>query len=338
MRVTRLFCLVTALIVGAQGAEAESQTQKLGDTSLAAVQRILAKDVASECTNDGTSRDDGSFEDAIRAPFVSDARFVQLLQPSSFPALLDRVCVCWVTSEGLESMSYNILAYDDNGNGGQPGTFLGGKTVSAVNLTAFDQEFFGYECSDLNIQAPSGGVYVGVGWNSAAEVHYFLCEDESASTPQAAMYTSSSAGTIWSPVTNNNPDIHALGIRAHFTQVVPPADPPPPSVPALTSLQAPGFRFWVRISDSRIGTQTATCVPETICVAGAIPTRAEILLRLTPRPGGKLWPTVIKFNTTKTEVWVQQIRTGLTRYYSLPALDPAGSTLPGLIDKVGFQQ
>jgi len=295
-----------------------------------------SKDAADECTG-GISRDDGTFEDAVRVPFVSDARFAQLLQPQSFPALLDRVCVCWNSSEGLESMSYNLLVYDDNGSGGQPGTFLGGKQVSAVNLTAFTEELFGYECSDLNVTIPSGGLYVGVQWNSAAEFHYFLCTDESSSTPAATMYTSSSGGTIWAPVTSNYPDVHALGIRAHFTQVLPPADPPPPSVPALTSSQYPNFRFWVEISDSRIGTAVTDCLPETVCVAGAIPTRAEVLVRIVgPKANGYLWPNVIKFNTTKTEVWIQQISTGEIQYYLLPALPTDSDTLPGVVDKTGF--
>ncbi len=295
------------------------------------------KDAASECTNGGVGRDDGSFENGVRVPFVSDARFVQHVQPTSFPALLDRICVCWTSSASLESMSYNLLAYDDNGNGGQPGTFLGGKQVSAVNLTAFADEFFGYECSDLNVSVASGGLYVGVQWNSASEVHYFLCTDESAATPTAPAYTSSSGGTLWTPVADAYPGTKAIGVRAHFTQVIPPADPEPPAVPALTSAQYPGFRFWVRIADTRIGTTVADCLPETVCVAGAIPTRAEVFVRIVgPKSNGYLWPNVVKFNTTKTEVWIEQISTGEIQYYLLPALPTDSDTLPGVVDKTGF--
>ncbi len=297
-----------------------------------------AKDAASECTADGSIiRDDGSFENALRIPFVSDARFVQLLTPQAFPALLDRVCVCWEASEGFVSMSYNLLAYDDTGNNGQPGTFLGGKQVSAVNLDAFTDDFFGYECSDLSVKIPSGGLYVGVQWNSAANVNYFLCTDESSSTPTAAMYTSSSGGTIWTPVGNTYPGTQALGVRAHLTQVLPPADPPPPSAPALTTSEYPNFRFWVRIGDTRLGTTVSGCLPETVCVAGSIPTRAEVFVRIVgPKSNGYLWPNIVKFNTTKTEVWIQQISTGTIQYYQLPALPIDSATLPGVVDKTGF--
>jgi hypothetical protein len=334
LNVIIMAALCTAGSVWGASQESAKQMSELGKP---AFMWNKAKDAASECTAGGVIRDDGTFEDGVRVPFVSDARFVQLLVPSSYPALLDRVCVCWDSSASLSSMSYNLLAYDDNGNNGQPGTFLGGKQVSAVNLTAFADELFGYECSDLNVLIPSGGLYVGVQWNSAANVNYFLCTDESSSTPAATMYTSSSGGTIWSPVTNSYPGTQALGVRAHFTQITPPADPPPPSTPALTSSQYPDFRFWVRISDTRLGTTVADCLPETVCVAGAIPTRAEVFVRIVgPKSNGYLWPNVVKFNTTKTEVWIQQISTGAIQYYLLPPLPTDSDTLPGVVDKTGF--
>jgi hypothetical protein len=332
--VGKTLCLAVAMLLLAASVQALGpDIRQIRDIS-PAFRWTAGKDAASECSVGGIIRDDGSFENGVRIPFVSDARFVQRLQPEAFPALLDRVCVCWTTSEGLQSMSYNLLAYDDNGSAGLPGTFLGGKQVAAVNLTAFTDEFFGYECSDLNVEVASGAVYIGVQWNSASEVDYFLCTDESASTPLTTMYTSSSGGTLWTPVTTNYEDTRALGVRAHFAEL---QDPPPPSAPPLTSSQYPGFLFWVRISDTRPGTTVPDCLPETVCVAGAIPTRAEVFVRIVgPKPNGFLWPNVVKFNTTKTEVWIRQVSTGVTRYYLLPALPTDSDTLPGVVDKTGF--
>jgi hypothetical protein len=117
----------------------------------------------------------------------------------------------------------------------------------------------------------------------------------------------------------------------------PPDDPPHPNVPPLTSIQYPDFRFWVEIADARIGTHGPSCLPETVCVAGAISTRAEVFLRIVgPKPNGRLWPNIIKFNTTKTEVWIEQISTGIVKYYLLPNLGPESDTLPGIVDKNGF--
>lgn len=111
----------------------------------------------------------------------------------------------------------------------------------------------------------------------------------------------------------------------------------PPPVPGVTSSQYPDFRFWVEISDTRIGTAVADCLPETVCIAGAIPTRAEVFVRIVgPKPNGRLWPNIVKFNTTKTEVWIEQISTGVTKYYLLPPLPTDSGELPGVVDKDGF--
>jgi hypothetical protein len=206
---------VVLLVLGAVTVDASESPFALLSEEPGAAAWLPEKDGASECTG-GAIRDDGSFENAIRIPFVSDARFVQLLQPTSYPSILNRVCVCWSSSQSLESMSYSLLVYDDNGASGQPGSLLGGKVVSAVNLNAFTRDFFGYECSDLNVNLTSGGAYVGVSWNSASEFRYFLCTDESTSTPAATMFTSSNAGTTWTPVSSGSPGTRALGIRAQF--------------------------------------------------------------------------------------------------------------------------
>ena len=68
-----------------------------------------------------------------------------------------------------------------------------------------------------------------------------------------------------------------------------------------------------------------------------MPSRTEILVRVVgPKPNGFLWPTLVKLNTTQTEVWVQQIDTGETKYYLLPGAGPASSDLPGFFDRSGF--
>jgi type 1 glutamine amidotransferase len=130
---------------------------------------------------------------------------------------------------------------------------------------------------------------------------------------------------------------HLLGGILWASEGAPASSPPPPAVEPITSPEIPNFRFWVRISNKRIGTEVTDCTPETVCVAGAVPTRAEIFVRIVgPKTNGRLWPEILRFNTAKTEVWIQQITTGLTKYYKLPALDQNTETLPGLVDRNGF--
>ena len=116
--------------------------------------------------------------------------------------------------------------------------------------------------------------------------------------------------------------------------------PPPEEV--LTSPELPGFRVWVLITapsgESRWGALEASCLSETLCASGALPGRVEVLVRVVgPKPNGFLWPTLVKLSTSRVEVWIEQVSTGVIRHYVLPGASPGDDTLPGLFDRFGFE-
>jgi hypothetical protein len=136
------------------------------------------------------------------------------------------------------------------------------------------------------------------------------------------------------------PDL-ATSLCGHVEASVPAVDVLPPAVPPITAPEFPDFRFWVRIGGSepepRTGVEEPLCLPETVCVSGALPGRTEVLLRIVgPKPNGFLWPTIVRFTTAPVEVWIEQVSTGLTRHYRLEGATPGSDTLPGLFDRTGF--
>ena len=106
----------------------------------------------------------------------------------------------------------------------------------------------------------------------------------------------------------------------------------------FTSTAVPGFAFKVLIGDdARPGTPEADCIPETVCVSGALPGRSELFVRVVgPKPNGYLWPTLVKFSTSRIEVWIRQQATGVVRHYVLEGARPGVEELPGLFDRMGF--
>ena len=145
---------------------------------------------------------------------------------------------------------------------------------------------------------------------------------------------------------NAHPD-GVYTVRYRFTaapdEPPPPQEPPPPpaGVAPLTSAELPGFRFWVQIGDDPgavFGTMEPVCILETLCVSGAVPGRSEVFVRVVgPKPNGYLWPTLVKFSTSRVQVWIEQVSTGTVRYYDLEGATPGSSSLPGLFDREGFQ-
>ena len=115
------------------------------------------------------------------------------------------------------------------------------------------------------------------------------------------------------------------------------ADPPPPPGPWLSTPGLPGLRFKVVIDGDRTGTQVTDCVPQTLCIAGAIPTRAELFVRIIgPRPNGKLWAQAVRFTVSRVELWVEQTSSGEINYYELPSLSASTAVLPGVDDSLAF--
>ena len=113
--------------------------------------------------------------------------------------------------------------------------------------------------------------------------------------------------------------------------------PAPPAGDWLTVPGIPNFRFKARINGTNVGTPVADCVPETVCVAGAIPTRTEIYVRVIgPRPNGYMHAQVIKFTVARVEVWIEQIDSGDLNYYELESVPGDTSVLPGIVDKTAF--
>jgi photosystem II stability/assembly factor-like uncharacterized protein len=117
--------------------------------------------------------------------------------------------------------------------------------------------------------------------------------------------------------------------------------PPPPDGPWLESGELSGFRVKVRISApggfEPPVQKEAACIPETLCVSGAVPGRSEVFVRIVgPKPNGFLWPTLVKFSTSTIEVWIEQTTSSVLRYYRLEGAAPGEDVLPGLFDRTGF--
>ena len=109
----------------------------------------------------------------------------------------------------------------------------------------------------------------------------------------------------------------------------------------LTTPAFPDFRFKVRIFPTTTpiaGRKEPVCIPETLCVSGAVAGRSEVFIRIIgPRPNGYLWPTIVRFTPSRVEVDIQQISTGITKTYVLPAVPPDSDELTGLQDRTGFR-
>lgn len=109
----------------------------------------------------------------------------------------------------------------------------------------------------------------------------------------------------------------------------------------LTTSEYPDFRFRVTFTPQGgtpiMGVKESVCIPEALCVSGALPGRSEVFVRIVgPKPNGYLWPTLVKFSTSQVDVWIEQLSTSVMKHYVLAGAAPGVDELPGLFDREGF--
>src|SRR6185295_3317937 len=143
------------------------------------------KTASPQCSA-GVVYDDGIFADfySIGNGDPDDATLVMKFDLPAGTTALDQVCACFarLNASSPSSMSFEVVAYDDNGAGGQPGTFLGSVNATGSSIPiAGSSQFYSVNLSGSGITLPDTSVYVGVRWPGG---DILLCGDRSATTTQ----------------------------------------------------------------------------------------------------------------------------------------------------------
>ncbi|HEV7784064.1 MAG TPA: hypothetical protein VGQ28_01940, partial [Thermoanaerobaculia bacterium] len=153
---------------------------------------------ASAQCSQGVVYDTGSFTAGyiIGSGNPGDATMVMKFDLPAGTTRLDQVCGCFTRTNtaGPSSMSFEAVIYNDDGPGGQPGTFLGSVTATASAIPISAPQFYSINFSGSGIVLPDTSVYVGFRWPGG---NIGICGDSTASTPLHATYGSTNSGASW---------------------------------------------------------------------------------------------------------------------------------------------
>ncbi len=173
------------------------------------------KGVSMGC-DDGIILDDGTFENATGPGGGTNGAMVQHFTP--FPgssSQVEEVCLCFFRqSGGASTLDFDIVAYDDDGPGGSPGTLLGSFPASVTPSADNTVEFFSFE-APAGFNIPTDGFFLGAGsWNTVQAGGYFLCHDitEMPGEPEPAYFTPDSDATAFALLSDFTAH-NALGVR-----------------------------------------------------------------------------------------------------------------------------
>ncbi len=174
----------------------------------------------------GDVHDDGTAENGYG--WGHGSNLVQRFTPASYPYVYTDVCVAFTQAGGDPNLSFDVLILDDDGPGGGPGTALASIPAVAAGVPAWmNHSFFSVDVEGASPAIEDGSVYIGVGWDDASELGFFVAADESLGTPQQTGYFSSD-GSTWEAIANTFSGYKSLLVRTdgfstvdgEWTQVV----------------------------------------------------------------------------------------------------------------------
>ncbi|HEX5720593.1 MAG TPA: hypothetical protein VF179_30850 [Thermoanaerobaculia bacterium] len=284
----------------------------------------LATAAASPNCAAGVVYDDGVFNNgySLGDGDPGDSTMVMKFDLPAGTTGLDQVCACFSRSAtGPSSMSFQVVVYDDNGAGGQPGTLLGTVNATATDL-AQAGKFYGISLAGSGIHLPDNGVYIGARWPGGPD--FFLCGDRSAATAQRTNYGSGNQGASWTSLSTLFPSTapRALGIRT---------DPLSTGlcVPSATAMCLNNNRFKVEASFRTSGSPAAAAkmvklTEDTGYLWFFTSTNVEVVVKVLNGCGlnSRYWVFAAGLTNVEVILTVTDTQTGVPRTYTNPLNQP----------------
>ena len=166
----------------------------------------------------GLVYDDGSFEQHYQFAGSSSVDMVMRFDLATVPAALDQACICLTRTGGDGTVDFDLLLYDAEGAGSQPGTLIsgiGGLRVDSIPLWP-QTAFYNLDLRGFPISVEQSRIFFGISWDTTANPDVYLCGDENGPGLQPAA-VSTDLGNSWADLRGFFPKLKALGLRAEFS-------------------------------------------------------------------------------------------------------------------------
>lgn len=281
--------------------------------------------ISPQCSA-GVVYDDGVFADGYTFGNgdPNDAIMVMKFDLPPGTTRLDQACLCFSRSPTAPaSMNFDVVVYDDNGPGGQPGTLIGAVPVAGATFPPENVPvFFSVNLTGTTLTLPNTSVYIGARWPGGEII---MCGDRSATTPQRQNYGSSNNGLSWVNLatTFTGAPPRAMGIR------VDPAGGTGACTPNATNLCLNNNRFEVtatwQIPDGTSGTaQVVKLTDETgyLWFFGATNVEAVVKVLNGCPVNSRYWFFAGGLTNVRTVITVRDTARGGTRTYVNPQNTP----------------
>ena len=206
------YSLLWCLVLGLAFVNTYAQQESVGYSLKSNIENPDA-----ECTGTGELiYDDGTFENGYgwNPTLVTEGRSVMLFTPTAYPWQFNTVCFAF-TQNQTSTLDFDVVIYDDDGTGGEPGTEIAAVTgLTATGIPGWPTlAWYDFDISSVPALT-AGSWYIGIRWNDVpAYPGTFVGADQSPSTPLQPGYGWNDNSGVWQAYQISFPDYRALGIR-----------------------------------------------------------------------------------------------------------------------------
>lgn len=207
--------LVVFVLILAPGVEAEPATapSTVGESTWP---------FGSDDCADGLVKDDGSLETGYGwVPSAVDGRYVQRFDVNEFGSRkVAEVCICWTHSRPDDEVSFKVQLYRDRA--GRPARIPEASVEAVATLvpTFPDGAFYSVDVSEFDMNIPTTVFYLGVQWDPSEDEFFFVCADQSPTTPVVDGFFVDDRAEDWASVLESQDPIFA-DHRAMMIRAVP---------------------------------------------------------------------------------------------------------------------
>lgn len=171
-------------------------------------------------------QDDGSIENGYSGNpgLISEVSIVQSFNVVN-PGKLMQVCLTFVSLSG-SNLDFELVVFDDDGPGGEPGTELGAMNASITDIPGsvlVNFPWYTVDLSSLDLILDAGNVYIGVRMAPMTFPSRFLAADESGTTPMALGYVKFIGGSgVWETIQSHFFAYRVMLVRPQILNEPPP--------------------------------------------------------------------------------------------------------------------
>ncbi len=171
----------------------------------------------------GAVKDDGSVETGYGyVPSATMGKYVQAFESSEVGGTaLNEVCVCWLRSRADSDLDYEVVFYTDKAGrpAAEPYATLTATATEVPKGVPEAGRFFSVDASDVTL--PEGRSFIGVRWDPSDSKFFFVCADQSRTSPWVDVFSAEDRAPAWRSVAEARDPIfkphRSILIRARAT-------------------------------------------------------------------------------------------------------------------------